>query len=148
MLQYGHKPDSKTIHSKSQLEHFGGKVFNSTQSNSGSQMVLTHEGYVILLHVHDGLFYMDMLLATHDDLKTYPHVFLTVDLPWNPTIVDDEFFFDASSTLANDPLSQHVMQHMILMSTHMGRFTLSPCCHTLYPLTKLSWTSSLSCHKL
>ena len=45
--QYTHKPDGKTIHSKSQIEHFGRIVYDSAQAAGGSQMVVTHEGYAI-----------------------------------------------------------------------------------------------------
>ena len=47
MSQYAHKPDSKTIHSKSQVEHFGGIAHNSALTAGGHQMVITHEGYAI-----------------------------------------------------------------------------------------------------
>ena len=57
MSQYAHKPDSKTIHSKSQLEHFGSIVHDSAITAGGHQMVVTHEGYAIPLHVRNGLYY-------------------------------------------------------------------------------------------
>ena len=60
LSQYAHKPDAKTIRSKSQVEHFGGIVYNYVLSSGGQQMVITHEGYAIPLHVRDGLYYMDM----------------------------------------------------------------------------------------
>ena len=46
MSQKAHKPDGKTIHSKSQIEHFGGIVYDSAQAAGGSQvkMVVTNEG--------------------------------------------------------------------------------------------------------
>ena len=104
MSQYAHKPDSKTIHSKSQVEHFGGVVYDSAKAGGGYQMIVTHEGHAIPLHVRNGLFYMDMSPASDEDMDTYPHVFLTADAPWNPYIVDEEFFFDASDTFADVPL--------------------------------------------
>ena len=54
LSQYAHKPDAKTIHLKSQVEHFGGSVYDSALSFGGQQMVVTHEGYAIPLHVCDG----------------------------------------------------------------------------------------------
>ena len=38
MSQYAHKPDSKSIHSKSQIEHFGGYVHDSAKSTGGQQL--------------------------------------------------------------------------------------------------------------
>ena len=47
------------------------------------------------LTVHNGLYYMDMQPASDSDLTTYPDVFITADSPWNPDIVDEEFFLDS-----------------------------------------------------
>ena len=106
MSQYAHKPDSKTIHSKSQIEHFGGTVYDSAQAAGGSQMVVTHEGYAIPLNVHNGLCYMDMQPASNSDLTTYPHVFFMANAPWNPDIVDKEFFFNSLDCLVDLPIIQ------------------------------------------
>ena len=99
MSQCAYKPDAKTIHSKSQLEHFGGVVYDSAKATGGHQMVVTHEGYAIPLHVCNGLFNMDMSPASDLDMDLYPHVFLTDDSPWNPDIVDEEFFYNASDSI-------------------------------------------------
>ena len=99
MSQYAHKPDSKSIHSKSQVEHFGGIVHDSSRSAGGQQLVITHEGYTIPLHVRNGLFYMDMAPVSEHDMALYPHVFFTTDSPWNPHIVDEEFFLDPNDSL-------------------------------------------------
>ena len=104
MSQYAHKPDSKTIHSKSQLEHFGSIVHDSAITAGGPQMVVTNEGYAIPLHVRNGLYDMDMSPATDTELEQLPHVFLTADSPWNLNIVDEEFFFDALDTLLDVPM--------------------------------------------
>ena len=106
MSQYAHQPDGKTIHSKSQLEHFGCFVHDSAKRAGGKQCVYTPEGYVIPLHVRNGLYYMDMAVPSDSDLDAFPHVFLTSDSPWNPEIVDEEFFFDplTGPALTDDPL--------------------------------------------
>ena len=57
MSQYAHRPDSKTIHSKSQLEYFGSVVYDSAKAAGGHQMVVTHEGYAIPLHVQQIILY-------------------------------------------------------------------------------------------
>ena len=103
MLQYAHKPDSKSIHSKSQIEHFGGVVHNSAKSTGGQQLVVTHEGYTIPLHVHNGLYYMDMALPIDDDMERYPHVFITALGPWNPNVIDEEFFFNDTDAITDIP---------------------------------------------
>ena len=94
---------SKLIHSKSQVEHFNGLVYDSALSAGGQQMVVTHERYTISLHVCNGLYYMDMSPASDDDMEQYPHVFFTADAPWNPHIVDEEFFFDTNDSIMDVP---------------------------------------------
>ena len=103
MSQYAHKPDSKSIHSKSQIEHFWGVVHDSAKSTGRQQLVITHEGYTIPLHVRNGLYYMDMVPPMDDDMEQYPHVFITADGPWNADSIDEEFFFDATDAITDIP---------------------------------------------
>ena len=108
MSQYANKPGSNSIHSKCQIEHFRGVVHDSAKFTGGQQLVVTHEGYTIPLHVHNGLYYMDMVPPTDDDMDQYPYVFITADGPWNPDIVDEEFFFDATDAITDIPgVQQH-----------------------------------------
>ena len=132
MSQYAHKPDGKTIHSKSQLEHFGGIVYDSAQAAGGNQMFVTHEGYAIPLHVRNGLYYMDMQPASDSDLTTYPHIFITADSPWNPDIMDEEFFLDSLDPLVDLP---------IIQQCHDGH---DPCIDMYGELSTLSLTPSKS----
>ena len=106
MSQYAHKPDSKLIHSKSQIEHFGGVVHDSAKSTGGQQLVATDEGYTIPLHVRNGSYYMDMVPATNDDMECCPHVFITADTSWNSDVIDEEFFFDTTDAITDIPSVQ------------------------------------------
>ena len=108
MSQYAHSPKGKTIHSKFQLESFGCLVHDSALCTGGRQCIYTPEGYVIPLHVHHGLFYMDMQPPTNDDLNNHPRVFPTANSPWNPDNVDEEFHHDAftDTALTEDTLLQ------------------------------------------
>ena len=101
MSQYAQRPNGKSIHSKGQFEHFGCIVHDTPISKGGYQCVITPEGYVIRLHVRDGLHYMDMRPPTPDDLENLPHVFLTDDSQWDPSLLDDEFH--DSNDLPADP---------------------------------------------
>ena len=109
----------KTIHSKSQLEHFRGMVYDSAKATGGHQMVVTHKGYAIPLHVCNGLFYIDMSPASNLDMDLYPHVFLTTDCPWNPDIIDEEFFYDASYSILDIP---QVQTHRYACDPHLDGF--------------------------
>ena len=85
------------------MEHFGSVVYDSVKAAGGHHMVVLHKGYAIPLHVCNGLFYMDIHLATDDDMEMYPHVFLTADSPWNRDIVDEEFFSDSLQSMSDLP---------------------------------------------
>ena len=63
---------------------------------------------------------LHMSPATNTELGHLPHVFLTADSPWNPDIVDEELFFDASDTLLDVPM---VHNHHDARDTHLELFT-------------------------
>ena len=102
--QYANQGSGKTIHSKSQLEHFGHLVHDNSRTTGGSQCLITPEGYVIPFHVREGLCYVDMSPPSAKQMSTLPHVFATSDSPWNPQILDNEYhadeFYDA---MQHDP---------------------------------------------
>ena len=81
-------------------------VYDSALGAGGHQIVVTHEGYAIPLHVRNGLYYMDMSPAMDEELELFPHVFFTADALWNPDIVDEEFFYDASDSIIDLPIIQ------------------------------------------
>ena len=74
MSQYAYKPDTKTIHSKSQKEYFSCLIYDSALTTGIHQSNTTNEGYVIPLHVRNGLCYMDLTLATDTVVSTYTNV--------------------------------------------------------------------------
>jgi hypothetical protein len=53
MSQYAISGEGKTIHSKTQLEHFGMIVHDSSRRTGGRQCIVTNEGYVLPLHEND-----------------------------------------------------------------------------------------------
>ena len=81
----------RTIHSKGQLESFGMIVDDKSRTAGGSQCVITSEGYVVPLHIRNGLPCMDMSIPTDDDMASYPHVFFCANSPWDPSVLDNEF---------------------------------------------------------
>ena len=89
--QYAHHGMGKTVHSIPQLRSFGLSVDDSSRKHGGSQRILTPDGYVIPLHIRDGLAYMDMHPPSDDEYSSLPHVFMTSDVPWDPTSLDNEF---------------------------------------------------------
>ena len=91
MHQYAIYGKGKTIHSSPQLEHFGNLVDDKSRKVGGKQRITTLEGYVIPLQFCQGLAYLPMTPPTDKDLDELPHVILTSDGKWDPSILDNEF---------------------------------------------------------
>ena len=89
--QYAHQGTGKTIHSVSQLRHFGTIVDDTPRQFGGKQRLETLDGYIIPLSIRSGLPYMDMSPPTQHELDCYPHVFFTADTEWHPQSISDEY---------------------------------------------------------
>ncbi len=84
------------------MEHFGAIIDDTSRKNGGKQCIITAEGYCIPLHIRDGLPRMDLHPPTPEEFENLPHVFLTSDSPWDPSILDNEYddeFVDAITEL-------------------------------------------------
>jgi hypothetical protein len=72
------------------------------------QRIKTLDGYVIPLAIKDGLARLDIRPYTDKEWEDLPHVFLTAENRWDPSVLDhdfqgDEQWFDAISDLETDP---------------------------------------------
>ena len=81
--QYAHLGKGKTIHSVTQLRHFGTIVDDTPRQFNGKHRLITLDGYLIPLSICECLPYIK--------LSTYPHVIFTSDVPWEPQLVNDEY---------------------------------------------------------
>ena len=54
------------------------------------QRVLTPDGWIIPLHIQNGLAYMDMRPPMREEYDTLDYVVLTSDKTWDPTVLDNE----------------------------------------------------------
>ncbi len=103
MHQYALMGKGKTIHASAQWEHFGSDVNEkSRRIPGGTQCVTTLDGYAIPLSVKNGLPYMKMRPYTDSEWDSLPHVVVTSDTEWDPSVIDfdltnDEEWFDAVS---------------------------------------------------
>ena len=90
MHQYAIYGKGKSIHSSPQLEHYGVKVDDRSLKVGGGQRITTLEGYDIPLQFRIGLAYFETKKPTVNVLEEYPHVILTSDTDWDPSILDNE----------------------------------------------------------
>ena len=87
-----------TVHSKGQMEAFGLIIDDKSSQVGGNQCIITTEGYVVPLHIRQGLPYLPMAVPSQEELESLPHVFFTADSLWDPSILDSEFPVTTFST--------------------------------------------------
>eukprot|EP00934_Nitzschia_sp_Nitz4_P008068 Nitzschia sp. Nitz4//scaffold70_size99833//3673//6700//NITZ4_004582-RA/size99833-snap-gene-0.139-mRNA-1//-1//CDS//3329557096//8058//frame0 len=89
--QYGSLGRGKSIHSSLRLESFGTQVFDmSSRFNPQGQRLITSEGYVLPLDITNGLPYLPIRPYSDHDWDTLPHVIMTSDTDWDPSIYDNQ----------------------------------------------------------
>ena len=95
MHQYAYFGQGKTIHSCCQLEHYQNNICDkSRKAKGGKQRMVTLEGHVIPFQIRGGLPYMEMSVPNDEDMKSLPHVIITSDMDWDPSILDNEYHVD------------------------------------------------------
>jgi hypothetical protein len=101
--QYAHINKGASIHSSVQLEAYKQDVNDrSLRTPGGLQRILTVDGYVLPLTFRGGLPYLSIRPYTDREFATLPHVVMTSDTDWDPTILD----CDATAvTGPTDPVS-------------------------------------------
>ena len=92
MHQYALLNKGSTIHSPSQLEWYKNDVNDkSIHVPGGLQRIQTLDGYVIPLCIKDGLARLPIRPYTDFEWENLPHVFLTSEKEWDPSVLDHEF---------------------------------------------------------
>jgi hypothetical protein len=92
MHQYALLGKGASIHSPSQLERYKNDVNDkSLHVPGGLQRITTLEGYIIPLAIKDGLARLDIRPHTDHEFDTLPHVFLTSEKEWDPTVLDNQY---------------------------------------------------------
>ena len=100
MHQYAYTGKGKSIHSCAQLEAHKQVVHDKSIKVGGKQRIETLDGYVIPLNIRSGLPYMTICPYTDTEWDNLPHVILTADTDWDPSVLDHELedgeeWFDA-----------------------------------------------------
>ena len=104
MHQYALLGKGASIHSPCQLEWYKNDVNDkSTLVPGGLQRIQTLDGYIIPLAVKDGLARLAIRPYTDKEFESLPHVFLTSELEWDPTVLDHEHTSDFQWGESKDP---------------------------------------------
>ena len=109
MHQYAYVGRGKTIHYSPHLEHYGNDVNDkSVKTQGGLQRITTLDGYVIPLDICNGLPYIKIRPYTSKEWDTLPHVILTSDVDWDPSVLDYQHtdkddWYEAVQELESNP---------------------------------------------
>ncbi|KAG7340327.1 hypothetical protein IV203_023870 [Nitzschia inconspicua] len=88
--QYACTGRGKSVHSSAQLEWYKNTVDDKAKANGGMQRIITPDGYIIPISIRGGLAYIPMRTFTDKEFETLPHVIMTSDKEWDPSILDGE----------------------------------------------------------
>ena len=90
MHQYALLGKGSSIHAPCQIEHYKNKVDDKSSQVGGSQCIQTLDGYAIPLVIKDGLARLKIRPYTDKEFDTLPHVFLTGESNWDPSVMDND----------------------------------------------------------
>jgi hypothetical protein len=89
MNQYACLGHGKTIHASGPLESFKLIVDDKSKLVGGKQRISTPDGFFIPLDILNGLPYFKVQHPTDEEMENLPHVVLTSDIDWDPTILNN-----------------------------------------------------------
>jgi hypothetical protein len=103
----------KSILSSIQMEAYGNSVDEKSERAGGKQCITTLEGYVLPIDIVEGLSYLRTRAYTDKEYDELPHVLLSSDSDWDPTIFDNKIsdnqeWFDAQQDILPD---NNMMDH-------------------------------------
>ncbi|KAG7345437.1 hypothetical protein IV203_032968 [Nitzschia inconspicua] len=110
--QYALVGRGHTIHSPGQLEWFKHSVCDKSVHVGGLQRIKTADGYTIPIAMVHGLPRVRMRPPTDKEFDTLPHIVLTSDNTWDPSVLDfdheeeDDQWFDAIEHQEAHPYSE------------------------------------------
>ena len=107
--QTAHCPTmGSSILSAGQIESFGITVDDKSVRVGGGQHIKTVGGRIMPLSIRHGLPYLKMRPYTDQEWNTLPHVVLTADVDWDPSVLDfDHPELDTSELLDGNGITQY-----------------------------------------
>jgi Reverse transcriptase (RNA-dependent DNA polymerase) len=121
MHQYAFMGTGKTIHSSTQLEAFGNDVNEKSRMVvGGKQRIKTNDGYIIPLDIIEGLPYMKLRIPTKEEMESLPHVILTSDADWDPSIMDNKIDTTNSDWIEKDDMMDYLINRMKTITDNLS----------------------------
>ena len=86
------------------MESFGLDVnYKSKLLHHVKQKSISPDHYILLLKMKIGLPYIDISPPTNEELENLPHIIMTSDDHWDPTILDNDFDSEAFHDVSEIP---------------------------------------------
>jgi hypothetical protein len=110
----------KSILSCIQMESHGADINEKTRLLPGGKQRIIMDDYQIPLDINNGLAYLRCRPPTTHELETLPHIIMTADVNWNPSIFDNDI--DNVETFLIPTMKSFTMDPLISMgSTDIAR---------------------------
>jgi hypothetical protein len=87
--QYAYLDQDKTIHSSCQLESLDNNVDDQSRNIGEKQRITMTDGHYVPLTILHGLPYLQLRPPTDHELDNLPHIILTTNKDWDPSILDN-----------------------------------------------------------
>ena len=100
---------NKSILLSFQMEHYGNQVNEKHPALGGKGTISTPDGYIFPLSFAAGLAYINMRSFTDEEYLKLPHVIMTSDKEWDPTVFDQHY--DIQSMSKQLPQELHLLPH-------------------------------------
>ena len=129
MHQYAYIKEGSTIHSKGQLSYYGAKVDDNSMVLGGTQSITLAGGIKLPLDFVNGLPRLPLRPYTDHEFDTLPHIHLTMDKDWDPTVLDKKIsdldtWYDAQQAPTDLPLPGFDIQGTpLLQETYVAHAT-------------------------
>jgi hypothetical protein len=115
------------------MRHFGLQTCKIPRILGGQQRLSHSDDYFIPLSGRNSLPYIDIWNHSDLELNYFPHIFFTSDAPWDPSVLDDQFFVadlvigadDQPPDFASDEVNNYGEIHSSEWSIHS---TISSLC--------------------
>ena len=91
----------KSILSCIKMEHYGAEINDKSRRLPGRKQRVLIYGYQLPLDIHNGLPYLRCRVPTTAEVNTLPHIIMTSDIDWDPSVYDNiiddmDVFFDTN----------------------------------------------------
>ena len=117
-----------------QMEDYGAEINDRSSLLPGGKQRILMDGYQIPLDIISGLPYLRCRKPTEDELATLPHIIMTSDVPWDPSVHDHKFddmekFYDPSEEVVDDsPFDQYGEYRFRTVANHdIGKISNRDC---------------------